>query len=203
MIGIIDYGAGNIKSVKNAFEYVGSKSELISFGDNLKKYDKLILPGVGAYGDAMQKLRVNGLEDGILEFIKSGKPFLGICLGMQLLFERGFEFGEHKGLGVIKGDVIKFDESKFNKHLKVPHIGWNSCEFKKECSINRGLPKSSYLYFVHSYHAVCDDESVLAVTTYGYEFVSAVCKDNIFGFQPHPEKSHENGLKIIKNFVEL
>lgn len=203
MIGIIDYGAGNIRSVINAFEFVGTSAKLVKAGENLNLYDKLVLPGVGAFGDAMDKLRVNDLNLAIIDFIGTKKPFLGICLGMQLLFEKGFEFGQHSGLGVIPGSVVKFDETKLGRPLKIPHIGWNSCEFIKDTDINRGLANSAYLYFVHSYHAICDDEFVLATTKYGYKFVSAVCKDNVFGFQPHPEKSHENGLKIIKNFVEL
>lgn len=203
MIGIIDYGAGNIRSVINAFSYVGAKSELVSDANELKKYDKLLLPGVGAFGDAMNKLKSSNLDSAILEFVKTGKPFLGICLGMQLLFEKGFEFGSHDGLGVMEGSVVKFDETKFDKHLKVPHMGWNVCDFKVQTPINKGLSKQAYLYFVHSYHAICPQNQVLATTNYGYEFVSAICKDNVYGFQPHPEKSHENGLKIIKNFTEL
>ncbi|ANE36314.1 imidazole glycerol phosphate synthase HisFH, HisH subunit [Campylobacter iguaniorum] len=203
MIGIIDYGAGNIRSVINAFSYVGAKSKLVSDANELKNYDKLLLPGVGAFGDAMNKLKSSNLDSAILEFIKTGKPFLGICLGMQLLFEKGFEFGEHDGLGVMEGSVVKFDEAKFDKHLKVPHMGWNVCDFKAQTPINKGLSKEAYLYFVHSYHAVCPANQVLATTNYGYKFVSAIYKDNVYGFQPHPEKSHENGLKIIKNFTEL
>ncbi|WP_096023944.1 imidazole glycerol phosphate synthase subunit HisH [Campylobacter lanienae] len=203
MIGIIDYGAGNIRSVQNALEFVGAKSELVSDADRLKSYDKLLLPGVGAFGKAMEQLKSNNLDSAILEFISKGKPFLGICLGMQLLFDKSYEFGEHSGLGVIKGSIVEFDKSKFNEPLKVPHMGWNRAKFTKQSKIIDGLKDSAYLYFVHSYHAVCDNKFALAYTDYGYEFVSAVEYENVYGFQPHPEKSHENGLRIIKNFMEL
>lgn len=203
MIAIIDYNAGNIQSVINAVEFLGEKAVLVSKPDDLVKFDKAILPGVGAFGEAMNKLKSANLDKAICEFVAQNKPFLGICLGMQLLFEKSFEFGESDGLGILKGSVVKFDESKFDKNLKIPHMGWNSCEFTQDTPINRNLDKSAYLYFVHSFHVVCDDKIVLSKTNYGYDFVSSVTKDNIFGFQPHPEKSHENGLKILKNFMEL
>ena len=158
---------------------------------------------MGAFGEAMAKLKSANLDEAIKEFVASGRYFLGICLGMQLLFDKSEEFGANDGLGLISGKVIKFDESKFSANLKIPHMGWNTLEFTRQTLINSGLESSVYAYFVHSYHAVCDDKFALAKTTYGYEFVSGVCKDNIFGFQPHPEKSHENGIKIIKNFTEL
>jgi glutamine amidotransferase len=151
----------------------------------------------------MMKLKAASMDEAFLNFISSGRPFLGICLGMQLLFEKGLEFGEHEGLGVIKGKIVKFEEDRFSSPLKVPHVGWNVCDFTRETPINKGLPRETYLYFVHSFHAVCEPEFVLARTHYGYDFVSAVAKGNVYGFQPHPEKSHENGLKILKNFTEL
>lgn len=204
MIAIIDYGAGNIKSVINAFCFLGKKAVLISNPDELKNYDRLILPGVGAFGEAINKLKEKHLDLAILEFIKTGRPFLGICLGMQLLFEKSYEFGENYGLGAIKGSVVKFDEAKFQTPLKIPHVGWNSINFTQKTPINRDLNDSEYLYFVHSFHAICDDKSaILGTSEYGYDFVSAVAKDNVFGFQPHPEKSHDVGLKILKNFTEL
>lgn len=203
MIGIIDYKAGNIRSVKNALSFCGAKFELVSTPEQVLRSDKILLPGVGAFGEAMAKLKSANLDEAIKEFVKSGKYFLGICLGMQLLFDKSEEFGSTGGLGLISGKVIKFDESKFSESLKIPHMGWNTLEFKMQTPINSGLESSVYAYFVHSYHAVCDDKFALAKTAYGYEFVSGVCKDNIFGFQPHPEKSHENGIKIIKNFTEL
>ena len=203
MIGIIDYNAGNIRSVKNALSFCGAKFELVSTPEQVLRSDKILLPGVGAFGEAMAKLKSANLDEAIKEFVASGRYFLGICLGMQLLFDKSEEFGANDGLGLISGKVIKFDESKFGANLKIPHMGWNTLEFTRLTPINSGLESSVYAYFVHSYHAVCDDKFALAKTTYGYEFVSGVCKDNIFGFQPHPEKSHENGIKIIKNFTEL
>jgi glutamine amidotransferase len=203
MIGIVDYNMGNLASVINAFEKIGAKIAVESDPDKLKKYDKLILPGVGAFGDAMKHLRENSMDSAIIEYSKTQKPLLGICLGMQLLFESSQEFGKHKGLGLIEGKVVAFDEDNFDHKLKVPHMGWNELFVSRETPIFKNLPKEFYLYFVHSYHVVCDDKYAIGKTYYGYEFVSAVNKDNIYGIQPHPEKSHNNGLKIIENFVDL
>ncbi|MCD8212580.1 MAG: imidazole glycerol phosphate synthase subunit HisH [Campylobacter sp.] len=203
MIGIIDYKAGNIKSVINAFNYVGYDCELVSRPEALKNYDRIVLPGVGAFGEAMARLRAENMDDAIKEFVCSGRAFLGVCLGMQLLFDRSFEFGSNEGLGLIKGEAVKFDTNKFDQALKIPHIGWNALEFTRQMPINAGLKSIEYLYFVHSYHAVCDDKFVLAKTGYGYDFVSAVAHENIYGFQPHPEKSHDVGLKILENFGRL
>ena len=210
MIGIIDYSAGNLRSVQNAFDYLGAKTQIVREAENLTKFDRILLPGVGAFGEAMSKIRTLNLDVALRE-----KPFLGICLGMQLLFEKSYEFGETAGLGVINGEVVKFDTSKFTDtnlspqnstfapKIKIPHVGWNELKFAKQTKINANLNDEIYLYFVHSYHVLCDDSVVLGRTNYGYDFVSAVAKDNVFGFQAHPEKSHENGLKIIKNFMEL
>ena len=203
MIAIIDYGAGNIKSVINAFDFLDKKCTLVSKPENLKEYSHIVLPGVGAFGEAITKLKNNGMDEAVKEAVKSGKAFIGICLGMQLLFERSFEFGEHEGLSLLPGKVVKFNEANFDKPLKIPHIGWNALEFKQNSPLILGLKKLEYLYFVHSYHVVCDDKFALAKTTYGYEFTSAVWHENIFRFQPHPEKSHEAGLKILENFARL
>ncbi len=203
MIAVIDYNMGNLRSVENAFKKVGESVQIVSDPEKVKNFDKILLPGVGAFGDAMSHLEKSGMGDAVIEFAKSGKPLLGICLGMQLLFEKSYEFGEHKGLSLIEGEVVAFDKSRFKTPLKVPHMGWNELFVQKETPLFEGLPKAFYLYFVHSFHAVCDERYVIGKSVYGYEFVSAVCKDNIFGIQPHPEKSHNNGLKIIKNFVEL
>ena len=203
MIGIIDYGAGNLRSVLNAFESLNLKAKLVGRGEELGKFDKIILPGVGAFGEAMQKLKDRNFIPAIKEAVVGGKPFLGICLGMQLLFEQSEEFGVNEGLGLVKGRVVKFDPSKFDAPLKVPHTGWNTINFTKQTPINKDLAASEYLYFVHSYHVVCEDDATLGFSEYGYKFVSAVHKDNIFGFQPHPEKSHETGLKILRNFGEM
>ncbi len=194
---------GNLASVINAFKKTGADARLESDTSKLGQYDKLILPGVGAFGDAMEHLQRNGMDEAVKTFAQSGKPLLGICLGMQLLFESSEEFGSTEGLGLIPGKVVAFDESKFDHPLKVPHMGWNELFVQKETSLFDSLPDDFYLYFVHSYHAVCNDRYAIGKTHYGYEFVSAVQNGNIFGIQPHPEKSHENGLKIIENFSKL
>jgi len=200
---------GNLASVINAFESVGADIKVESDPEKLQNYDKLILPGVGAFGDAMEHLKSNGMDRAVKAYAQSGKPLLGICLGMQLLFESSEEFGTTQGLGLIEGRVVAFDESKFDHKLKVPHMGWNELfqqsvgADQRVCPLFAGLNNEFYLYFVHSFHAVCDDKYAIGKTYYGYEFVSAVNKDNIYGIQPHPEKSHENGLKIIENFVKF
>ena len=207
MIGIVDYKMGNLASVINAFAKVGADATLESDPTKLSQYDKLILPGVGAYGDAMEHLQENGMDEAVIAFAASGKPLLGICLGMQLLFESSEEFAKDengtKGLGLIPGKVVAFDENKFDHPLKVPHMGWNELFQAKETALFTGLDKDFYLYFVHSFHAVCEEQYAIGKTHYGYEFVSAVQNGNIYGIQPHPEKSHENGLKIIENFAKL
>ncbi len=203
MIAVVDYNMGNLRSVQNAFLKMGKEVTIVSDPKEIQKYDKLILPGVGAFGDAMEHLKQNGMDEAIKIFANSGKPLLGICLGMQLLLESSDEFGAHEGLGLIPGIVRKFDTSKFKTHLKVPHMGWNELFVKKQSSLFKGLEDEIYLYFVHSFHAICDEQYIIGETEYGYPFASAINKDNIYGFQPHPEKSHDNGLKILKNFTEL
>ncbi len=201
-IGIVDYNMGNLSSVKNAFLKFNIEAKVEKDPEKLKDFDKLVLPGVGAFGDAMEHLKQRGLDIAVKEFAKSGKPLLGICLGMQLLFEKSEEFGEHKGLGLVPGKIKYFDKKRFETRLKIPHMGWNKLFVQKNSPILKDLKESFYLYFVHSYHAVCADEFAIGKTFYGYEFVSAVQKNNVFGFQPHPEKSHKNGLKIIENFIK-
>ena len=203
MIGIVDYNMGNLRSVQNAFDKIGAKAVIEKNPDRFKEYDRLVLPGVGAFGDAMEHLKSFGMDEAIGEFARSGRPLLGICLGMQLLFHKSYEFGEHQGLGLIEGEVVPFDRAKFSKPLKVPHMGWNELFVQKETPLFRGLPKAFYLYFVHSFHVVCDDSYAIGKSIYGYEFVSAVQKENIFGLQPHPEKSHDSGLKILRNFIKI
>ncbi|HIP59503.1 MAG TPA: imidazole glycerol phosphate synthase subunit HisH [Campylobacterales bacterium] len=203
MIAVVDYNMGNLRSVQNAFLKIGKEVTIVSDPNEIQKYDKLILPGVGAFGDAMEHLKQNGMDEAIKIFAKSGKPLLGICLGMQLLLESSDEFGAHGGLGLIPGMVRKFDTSKFKTTLKVPHMGWNELFVKKQSPLFNGLEDEFYLYFVHSYHAICDEKYTIGETAYGYPFASAINKENIYGFQPHPEKSHDNGLKILKNFTEL
>lgn len=203
MIALIDYNMGNLRSVSNAFLKIGSSVEIVSSPEKLRGFDKVILPGVGAYKDAMSHLKSTGMQEAVMEFAKSGKPLLGICLGMQLLLDGSEEFGSTKGLGLIEGRVVEFDKSKFTQRLKVPHMGWNELHIKGNSKLFDGMSREIYLYFVHSFHATCSDEFVIGKTFYGYDFVSAVEKDNIYGFQPHPEKSHKNGLKILKNFTEI
>lgn len=198
---------GNLASVINAFKNIGADAKLESDPTKLHQYDKLILPGVGAFGDAMEHLQSNGMDKAVKTYAQSGKPLLGICLGMQLLFESSEEFAQDswgtKGLGLIPGKVVGFNETKFDHPQKVPHMGWNELFVENNSLLFDGLDKDFYLYFVHSYHAVCDDLYVIGKTHYGYKFVSAVQNGNIYGIQPHPEKSHENGLKIIENFAKL
>jgi len=203
MIALIDYNMGNLRSVSNAFDKIGSSVKIVSDPEKLKDFDKVILPGVGAFKDAMQHLKYSGMQESIIEFSKSGKPLLGICLGMQLLLDSSEEFGFTKGLGLIEGSVKEFDKYKFEHKLKVPHMGWNELFVQRNSKLFMGMDKEIYLYFVHSFHATCKDEFAIGKTFYGYDFVSAVEKENIYGFQPHPEKSHENGLKILENFVKI
>ncbi len=202
-LGIVDYNVGNLQSIINALSSLGYDAKLQSDPEKLKNYDKLILPGVGAFGDAMESLRQKGMDEAVCTYAHSGRYMLGICLGMQLLFEKSYEFGEHEGLGLIKGEVVRFDESAFEDKLKVPHIGWNGLKIKQKSPLFQGLADEFYLYFVHSFHVKTDEKNIIGITKYGYEFASAVQKDNVFGFQPHPEKSHENGLKVLENFIKL
>ncbi len=202
-IAIVDYNMGNLGSVMNAFAKVGASSQLVSDPDKLEQYDRIVLPGVGAFPDAMKALTSTGMDEAIRQFSRSGRPLMGTCLGMQLLFEESEEFGTTQGLGLIPGKVVAFDESKFDHKLKVPHMGWNELFVQKKTPLFDGLNEEFYLYFVHSYHAQTDDQYAIGKTHYGYEFVSAVQNGNIYGIQPHPEKSHNNGLKIIENFTKL
>jgi glutamine amidotransferase len=197
-LAILNYNMGNLASVINALRKVGVEATIEKNPDNILKYDKIILPGVGAFGDAMEHLTDIGMDRAIVEFANSGKYMLGICLGMQLLFEQSEEFGEHKGLGIISGEVRRFPKSE----LKIPHMGWNRIDEVHQNSIFKGV-SNPYLYFVHSYFVDTEEKNVLGKTDYGIEFVSSVQKENIFGLQPHPEKSHENGLKILQNFINL
>jgi len=203
MIAIVDYNMGNLASVKNAFAKLGKETVVESDPSKFKNYDKLILPGVGAFGDAMEHLKDRDMIEPLREYAKSGKPMLGICLGMQLLFESSEEFGRNEGLGIIKGYVSAFDTSKFSEPLKVPHMGWNRM-FTKKHLLFENLDDEHYLYFVHTYHVNCSDSNdIIGSSHYGYEFTSAVAHGNVFGIQPHPEKSHDNGLKILENFINL
>ncbi|MEA3523769.1 MAG: imidazole glycerol phosphate synthase subunit HisH [Campylobacterota bacterium] len=203
MIAIVDYNMGNLASVRNAFKLLGEETVVESNPERFKEYDKLILPGVGAFGDAMEHLRERDMIEALRAYAQSEKPMLGICLGMQLLFESSSEFGNHEGLGLIKGHVQAFDTARFSHPLKVPHMGWNRM-FTSKHPLFEDLDEAHYLYFVHSFHVVCDDEKdIIGESEYGYRFTSAVSHNNIMGIQPHPEKSHKNGLSILKNFIDI
>ena len=202
MLGIVDYNIGNLASVQNAILKVGESAKIESDPSKLKDYDKIILPGVGAFGDAMEHLQKSGMQEAILDFVKSGKFLLGICLGMQLLFQKSYEFGEHSGLGLLEGEIIHFEKAALKKGEKIPHMGWNLVKKVKNSALLEGLEDSFYLYFVHSYY-LGESKNALGMSHYGIDFVSIVQKENIFGIQPHPDKSHNVGLKILKNFVKL
>jgi glutamine amidotransferase len=202
MIAIIDYGVGNLFSLTSSFKYVGADVTVTSDPKEIKKADKIILPGVGAFGDAIKKLKDTGLDKVVIDQAKNGKPLMGICLGMQLLFEKSFEYGEYDGLGLLKGKVVPM-ENYIDKSLKIPHIGWNALNIKKENPLFKYLKSGDCVYFVHSYFATDCDESLLATTEYGEELTAAVAYKNVMGCQFHPEKSGEIGLKILKAFCEL
>lgn len=199
MIAIVDYGAGNIFSVKNALDFLDIENKLTADAKDLENADQIILPGVGAFPWAMKKLNESGLVPTIKEQAKV-KPFLGICLGMQLIFDKGYEFEETDGLGLIKGSVEKIKR----KELSVPHMGWNSLVYNQKCPILSGITEGEYVYFVHSYAAKCDDDSIAAFCDYGGR-VTALVYDGkyVIGTQFHPEKSGKAGLKMLKNFSEL
>lgn len=198
MIAIIDYNVGNLFSVKNALDAIGEPSEITSDAAALEKADALILPGVGAFPDAMRELAKTGLI-GTIRAQAARKPLLGICLGMQILFETGFEFEECKGLGLIPGEVDAIPAGG----RKIPHMGWNSLRALNPCPLLEGVPDGSYVYFVHSYMAFTDDENIAAYTEYGAKIPSLVFSGHVFGAQFHPEKSGEVGLQILRNFVRL
>lgn len=201
MIAIIDYDAGNIKSVEKAMQFLGQEVEITRDPAAIRGADKVILPGVGAFGDAMEKIRQYGLEQVICEVAQSGKPFLGICLGLQLLYERSQESPGVKGLGILKGEIRKIPD---DGGIKVPHMGWNSLELQHGGRLFQGLPQNPYVYFVHSYYLEAEEEeTVKAVTDYGVRIHASVEKGNVFACQFHPEKSSDTGLAILKNFVRL
>ena len=198
MIAIIDYGAGNIFSVKNALDFIGLDAKLTSDENEIRNADGIILPGVGAFPWAMTKLRESGLVEVIKEEAHK-KPFLGICLGMQLLFDKGYEFEETDGLGFIHGTVEFMEEPD----LSIPHIGWNKLVVQNDCPLLAGLSDEEYVYFVHSYKAHCDDKNISAYCEYGHKVPALVFDGNIYGAQFHPEKSGKTGLKILENFGGL
>ena len=199
MIAVIDYGAGNLQSVVKALNFIGCPNFITDKKEELLKADGAILPGVGSFGDAMDCMERSGAAEAVLEFVKTGKPLLGICLGLQLLFDASEESPEAAGLSVFPGSVRRFPA---DIGLKIPHIGWNSIEYDRECPIFKGLSDHPYVYFVHSYYLQAEDEGVVsAVAEYGIPFHAAVWKDNVFATQFHPEKSGSVGLQILRNFV--
>ncbi len=200
MIAIIDYDAGNIKSVEKALQYLGEEAVITRDAGEILMADKVILPGVGAFGDAMEKLNRYGLVPVIHEVVEKGIPFLGICLGLQLMFESSEEAPGVEGLGLLKGKIVRIPEGD---GLKVPHMGWNSLSFPKKGRLFAGIPENSYVYFVHSYYLQAEEDIVTAAAEYGVTIHASVEKGNVFACQFHPEKSSHTGLTILKNFVEL
>jgi imidazole glycerol-phosphate synthase subunit HisH len=201
MIAIIDYGMGNLRSVQKGFEKVGHEAVVTSDAAVVRSADKVVLPGVGAFEDAIGELHARGLVRPALEAIESGKPFLGICLGLQLLFDTSYENGRHEGLGVLRGEVVRFE---LPRDYSVPHMGWNQLAIRRRPPVLAGLAEGTHVYFVHSYYVVPKDPAVIATETdYGGPFCSMIWRDNVFATQFHPEKSQSEGLKILKNFAEL
>ena len=201
MIAIIDYDMGNLRSVAKAFEKVGATAAVTRDPKAILNASHVVLPGVGAFKDCMRNLDEYGLIDPIIKSIESGKPFLGICLGLQLLFDESMEFGHHRGLGVVKGKVVRFPEGT---GLKVPHMGWNEATKRIDSPLLSGIEDDTFFYFVHSYYAVPEDRSVdLTTTGYGLDFTSSIMKDNIMACQFHPEKSQKPGLKVLENFSRM
>ncbi len=202
MIAIIDYGVGNLFSLVSSFRAISVDAVVTSDRTVIEQADKIVLPGVGAFGDASDKLFSSGLADVVIEQVKKGKPLLGICLGMQMLLERSFEYGEHKGLALIKGDIRPISDV-IPKELKIPHIGWNALKIlDKENRLFKYIKDGDFVYFVHSFYGA-DCPSVVATSEYGAELTAVVAKDNVFGCQFHPEKSGDVGLRILKAFSEM
>ena len=202
MIAIVDYGVGNLFSLKSSFAAIGEDVIVTSDEKEIQASDKIILPGVGAFEDAARKLRESGLDKVIISEAKNGKPLMGICLGMQLLFEKSYEYGEHEGLGLIKGNVRPIADV-IPDGLKIPHIGWNALDIKKNSPILKKVKQGDCVYFVHSYYAAECEDSVIATAEYGHDLTAAVQDKNVFGCQFHPEKSGNTGLSILKAFAEF
>ncbi len=203
MIAIVDYGVGNLFSLKSSLAAIGADVVVTADKTVLQQADRIILPGVGAFGDAAQKLRDSGLDTILKSLAAAGKPLLGICLGMQLLFEKSYEYGEHDGLGLIKGAVKPIAGVLPSSAYKIPHIGWNPLIFKQENDLFRHIKNGDCVYFVHSYYATDCEESVIATAEYGAELTAAVASGNVYGCQFHPEKSGNVGLAILRAFMEL
>ena len=203
MIAVIDYGVGNLFSLKSSLDYTGLENIFTNSENEIRKADALILPGVGAFRDAIDILNKTGLGTIIKEEAEKGKKILGICLGMQLLFDKSYEYGEYKGLGLINGNIVSMKDNLKNKKLKVPHMGWNSLEFLREDKILKYINEGEYVYYVHSYYAENCNDSVIACSDYELKIPGIVKNDNIYGIQFHPEKSGKTGLNILKAFGEM
>ena len=201
MVAIVDYGVGNLFSLKSSLKSIGVETIVTGNKEDKEKADKIILPGVGAFGDAAQKLRKTGLDEVVISEAQKGKKILGICLGMQLLLEKSYEYGEHKGLGLISGEIRPI-QSVIPADLKIPHIGWNALQFKKQSDLFKYIKDGDFVYFVHSFYGADCEENVIAVSEYGAELTAAVQNKNVYGCQFHPEKSGEVGLKILRAFCE-
>ena len=201
-IGIIDYQMGNLASLVNSLAKVGHEAQIVRDPAAIASFGHLILPGVGAFGDAMAHLKESGMDEALKAYAQSGRWLLGICLGLQVLFEKSAESPGVEGLGLIPGEVVRFDPAQAVHPIKIPHMGWNRTEQQTPSPLFEGVDSGERLYFVHTYHALCG-ESTIATACYGYRFTAAVNQNNLFGLQPHPEKSHNTGLKILKNFTEL
>ncbi len=202
MIAIIDYGVGNQFSLRSSFAAIGQEAAVTNDIDEIRRADRLILPGVGAFRDAAEKLRASGMDRAVKEETAKGKPLLGVCLGMQMLFERSYEYGVYEGLGLLKGEIRPIAE-RIPAGLKIPQMGWNALKIVKDSPLLKYTREGEYVYFVHSYSAVGCDDSLLASTEYGAELTACVGKGNVFGCQFHPEKSGEVGLRILKAFCEI
>ena len=202
MVAIIDYGVGNLFSLRSSFAAIGMEAEVTSDPETIRRAERVILPGVGAFGDAADKLRETGLDRVVQEQAAAGKPLLGICLGMQLLFERSYEYGEHRGLGLLKGEIRPIAE-RIPEGLKIPQMGWNALKIVRKSPLLRYTREGEYVYFVHSYSAVNCGDSLLATAEYGADLTACVGKGNVSGCQFHPEKSGKIGLKILKAFCEM
>ena len=202
MIAIIDYGVGNLYSLTSSFRFIGADVTVTSDVDVIRSADKLVLPGVGAFEDAREKLRASGLDKVIIEEAGKGKPVMGICLGMQMLFERSFEYGEHEGLGLLRGSVVGM-QGRIPEELKIPHIGWNALHIRRSDPLLKYVNEGDCVYFVHSFYADGCEESLIASAEYGREITAAVAKGNVMGCQFHPEKSGKVGLSILRAFCEL
>lgn len=205
MIAIVDYGVGNLFSLCSSFKYIGQDAEITGDAERIKNSDRIILPGVGAFEDAAKKLRDSGLQELVCSEAKNGKPLLGVCLGMQLLFDKSYEYGEHRGLGLIRGQVVSM-EPVVPKGYKIPQIGWNGLIFPKDKPVSplfKYIHEGEHVYFVHSYYAADCDDAVIATTEYGALLTAAVADGNIYGTQFHPEKSGDVGLNILRAFCEI